>query len=470
MENGVYSFFTDGLEVYNILKAAKAAGKEVELQVENFGSVTTLKSTDVASVWQEYFHCKTEADIVDRFVSKPKLKEKEEVMARAQFLERQFEECKYDIYPQRAQEYMDYLAGGEEFDLNFKYHYIDRVQSYDKPNIDFPMRSAKMFSNLSKRSEGYPDRYMLEIRREVVDRRGSKFALDKFYNKETIFRELITFYPGGAEIVYRQDPNFLESHPELAAVMAENQKFDREIAAGRVDPAIEEMPTDKAREQVKQITKGELDYLASNGYAAQFRTDSSQMDVDEVFDILREGKKTGTPIRINGVSCDQPEDEWYKPITGHDKEEYLWTVERKKEADAELARIKAEYVDTMVDEIYPQRFAMWQKFVDMYTNHNDWGKPVTISPFIEYMTKAMPVVNSGSALKTKKLAHDIKEIDGPRSTASVVNLMLFAKKGPAFAEKNFEYITSIESQQAALNRIKAENQKFEAESAQEKQR
>jgi hypothetical protein len=328
------------------------------------------------------------------------------------------------------------------------------------------MRSSSIFSQLSRRREGYPDKYFQQIRGEILDRRGSKMGTDKFYNKETIYGELITFYPGGAELVNKYDPTFFESHPEYAAVIAENQKFDREIAAGPVELAIDEMPTEKARDQVKQITKGELDYLASKGYDAQFRTEPNQMDVEEVFAILREGKKTGTPIIINGVSCNQPEEEWYEPIAGHDKETYLKATERKQKGDAARAQIQADYVDAMADQIYPQRFQMWKKFVDMYTRENDWGEPVTIDYFIKFMSETMPAVNSGSALKAGKVAKQIKDIEGPMYTASVVNLMLFAKNGPEFVEKYFKEIASIPSQQAELNRIKAENQKFKAEMAQ----
>lgn len=470
MKKDVYNYFTDGLEVYNILRDAKATGKDIEVKVELFDQVTTLKSTDDPSVWREYFYCKTEADVMDRFVSKHKFEEKKAIMARAQFLERQFRECKFDIYPQRAQQYLDYLGQSEEFAEEFKFFYTDRVARADRPNLEALMRSPSIFSQMSRRRDGYPDRYFQEIRGEILDRRGSKLATDRFFNKETIYTELIMFYPGGAELVQKYDPEFLTGHPELLEVIAENQKFDRELASGPVELAIDEMPTDKAREQVKQITKGELDYLADKGYGAQFRTDTDQMDIEEIFDILREGRKTGTPISINGVSCDAPEEEWFEPIAGYDKETYLRMTERKQKGDAARAQIQADYVDTMADQIYPQRLQMWKKFVDMYTRENDWGDPVTIDYFIKLMTEMIPAVNSGSALKAGKVAKKIREIDGPMYTASIVNLMLFAKNGPEFVEKYFADIASIPSQQAELKRIKAENQRYRDEIAQVKQK
>lgn len=86
MKRDVYSFFTDGLEVYNMLRDAKAAGENIKVKVEDFGNVTTLKSSDDPSVWREYFYCKSEADVVDRFVSKPKLAEKKKLWQEHSFL------------------------------------------------------------------------------------------------------------------------------------------------------------------------------------------------------------------------------------------------------------------------------------------------------------------------------------------------------------------------------------------------
>jgi hypothetical protein len=461
-----YDFYKDNmLEAIYLLREAKKAGKELKLKVKLFDSTVVIDSTQSEEEWLKSFQFSSMNEFTksrfDRlyYGSHIKLGEK------AQYLEHLFGECKYDIYPQRAQQFVEFLGSLPEFEA---YYDLEKsVSSNVYKGFRYSTPVVECFKLISERNAANPEKgfkeILMHIKNDENNAKVYKKKSPRSYDRETIFSAFILFYPGGYELVKKYAPEFVEANAEkLATVVAENERFDRELIEKSIDPVLENSPVQIAKDKIKKSTAEELEVQRKYGFDNLIRLDTSVFEFSEIYDLLKNAQENGVALTVNNASSTEPESTWFTQILGDSQESYEKAAARKTEQEKINAEIKAKYIDGMRDHIYPQRFQLWKKFVEICTQFNEWGEPaVYLDPIIPALAEYIPMVNNDSKRLDKKVIHEIKKLDGPINPALIVNIMLFAKRGPEFVKLNDELMYQIREQECL--KIAAENAAFKEE-------
>lgn len=469
MTKNTYDFYKGNMfEAIQRLREAKQAGKKLKLKIELFKNSVTLESTQSEQEWLELLDLDSMNDISERDYHQTHRNHKL-VMSRAKYLEFQLDKCKHYIYPQRAQQFLEYVDNNPDFAEMYEKYIAKPITLSSKEIHQFPLAIVNCFEKLTRREEGNPDKAFKEILRDIKEyenavRYQDPHAMESFkqYDRDKIFSALITFYPGGLDLIQKYDPEYLEkNHQKFEAIIAENKHFSQELIEKDVRPTIENSPVAVAKELIKKSMVEKMEEQRKYGFDAHITTDTSILSFEEIYEILKNAQTSSTPLTINSASSTEPESTWYKEILNMSPEQYAQVQARNEKKESSLAEIQTRCVDEMREQIYPQRFQFWQSFVERSTRLYDWGEPVQVDYLIEDLVKYIPLVNQDSILSNKKVKQAIDKLDGPPYYAMIANIMLFAKKGPEFVKKHYGDLLEFSSDE--FERICAENELFRAQ-------
>lgn len=469
----------DYLEALFLLKEAKRTGKHITINLTYGEIVETVSSTDKESTWySKFYNCENEEGIVMRYSGELNHKFRP-ILSRAQLLEFQLEECKYYIYPQRAQQFLEEVDNMPEFENLFQTCCVKRIESFEKPYTDFPLLIVKLFkkvfhNDLDYNSSGEPFveiMYGIKKHEEYIEFK-KKYPHDKRhdhysgYDRYKVFSAFIKYFPGGLELVERFDPTFLEEHKEeFKDIIEENEKFKRELLDHSIDPVITESPVEKSMQYFKKSILEMIEHIKQYGLRPCLSINYDFFSIDDVLTLLKLAKEHGEPLSINYSASEDSEHSWYHNIAEESRKDYLESktakAQRTEIQEKMLVEIQEQYIDQMREHIYPQRFQFWKYFVNLYIKKHEWGDPpVYLDYLIKKLADYIPKVNSGSKKAYKEVAKEIENIDGFYA-AFVVNIMLFAKNGPDFVKSKFP--SMYENHKRDCDRISAENAAFEEE-------
>lgn len=469
MTKNTYDFYKGNMfEAIQRLREAKQTGKILKIKVNLFDTSVVLESTQSEEEWLNLLEIKSMNEISEHDYYQTYRNHKL-VMSRAKYLEFQLNECKYNIYPQRAQQFLEYVDKHPDFEEMYDKHIAQPITLSAREIHQFPLAIVNCFNRLTERKTGNPDKAFKDILNQIKEyedavKYGDASDMEHFkqYDRDKIFSALITFYPGGVDLIKKYDPEYLEQNRDrFAEIIAENEKFSQELLEKDVEPTITHSPVAEAKEVIKKSMVEKMEEQRKYGFEAYMTTDTSILPFEEIYAILKNAQTSDTPLTVNSTSSSEPEATWFKEILNTTPEEYAKKQARKAEQETILAEIHEHYVDGMREHMYPQRFQFWKRFVENSTSLYDYGEPVNLSFMIRDLAKYLPMVNEGSRGQDKKVKAYIDTLDGPPHYAMIANIMLFSKRGPEFVEKHYGSMLNFGHEE--YDRIRAENELFKAQ-------